>query len=67
MKNLKCKMKKMTYPPISQTTLITTRPPFLWWPAPTNKNLKYDEQFFLFYKKHYETFSIEREHLKKEK
>jgi len=34
---------------------------------PTNKNLKYDEQFFLFYKKHYETFSIEREHLKKEK
>jgi len=29
MKNLKCKMKKMTYPPISQTTLITTTmPPF---------------------------------------
>lgn len=34
MKNLKCKMKKMTYPPISQTTLITTKSTFLMVAGP---------------------------------
>lgn len=36
MKNLKCKMKKMTYPPIANKTLITTTVP-LMVPGPKQK------------------------------
>lgn len=47
MKNLKCKMKKMTYPPISQTTLITTKSTFLMvWPAPNKQKLEMMNNFF---------------------
>lgn len=45
MKNLKCKMKKMTYPPISQT-LITTKSTFNGGPAPNKQKLEMMNNFF---------------------